>query len=87
MPICPFCRCRDRCNREPGGFDRAPSSSWLIEVYNALIGLFSIHPELTDEDPLLLQQELIYYGRFSEESVPTLSAIGHCQDLIREVER
>jgi hypothetical protein len=86
MPICPYCRCGDRCNREPGDLDQVPPSRCL-EVFNALLSLFSFHPEMIDLDPLLIQQELIYFGYFAEDDAPLLVHVGHAQDLVREVER
>jgi hypothetical protein len=82
---CPYCQCGDECGRE-----RALSLSRLsraAEVFAALVDLFSKQPWIIDIDALYATQELVMFGYFAEDDPPTLTDVGHAQDLIREVER
>jgi hypothetical protein len=82
---CPYCQCGDECGRE-----RAlplPRLSRAAEVFAAVVDLFSKQPWVIDTDPLYVTQELVMFGYFDENNPPTLTDVGHAQDLIREVER
>jgi len=49
--------------------------------------MYSKDRAVLDTDPLYVAQELVLEGYFPAWDAPTLAAVGHAQDLIREVER
>jgi hypothetical protein len=82
---CPYCQCGDECGRE-----RAlslPRFSRSAKVFEAVADLYSKKPGVIDTDPLYVSQELVMLGHFDEKHSPTLTDVGHAQDLIRQVER
>jgi hypothetical protein len=64
-----------------------PRLSRAAEVFEAVADLFSKQPWVIDTDCLYVAQELVMLGYFDENDPPTLTDVGHAQDLIREVER
>ena len=82
---CPYCMCADECGRER--VLSLPRLTRSAKVFAAVADLYSKDPALLDLDPLYLCQELVMHGYFDEYYPPTLTDVGHAQDLIRQVER
>ena len=64
-----------------------PRLSRAAEVFEAVADLYSKEPWIIDIDCLYAAQELVLFGYFAEYDPPTLTDVGHAQDLIRGVER
>ena len=64
-----------------------PRRNRSVEVFNAMSDLYSKDRTVLDTDPLYVAQDLVLFGYFDDEDPPTLTAVGHALDLIREVER
>ena len=63
-----------------------PALTCSAEVFAAVADLHSKHRWAATIDPLYLSQELVMRGYFREEDPPTLTDVGHAQDLIRQVQ-
>jgi hypothetical protein len=63
-----------------------PALNRCVEVFAAVSDLYSKHRWAADIDLLYLSQELVMRGYFREEDPPTLTDVGHAQDLIRQVQ-
>jgi hypothetical protein len=64
-----------------------PTLTRSAAVFAAVADLYSKNPFVIDTDSLYIAQELVMLGYFDEEHPPTLTDVGHAQDLIRQVER
>ena len=86
--VCPYCvGCDEACGRESFVAPAPDGSARSIEVYAAVMDLYSTDRTVLDTDPLYVAQDLVFFGHFPENDPPSLTHVGHAQDLIRAVER
>jgi hypothetical protein len=78
---CPYCSCEDKCGREPN-LAPAPFDSHVLE---SVLDMYSRDRTVLETDPLYVTQDLVLFGYFEE--APTLHAVGHALDLLREAEQ
>jgi hypothetical protein len=70
----------------PDAATSLPSSS-SVDVFEAVADMYSKDRSVLEADPLHVAQDLILLGYFNYHEPPTLTDVGHAQDLIRDVER
>jgi len=81
--VCPYCECWEPCGREVYPL---PPYSRASEVFAGVLDMHSKDPAVLSLDQLYLQQELVMYGYFREDDIPSLVDIGAAQDLIHDTE-